>query len=269
VRGIKLTVDVEIIGIGNELLIGKVENTNAFWLARQITALGGSLTRITVIKDIIDEIACCINEVSARKPHFIITTGGLGPTFDDKTFQGIAKALNQKLVVNPDAYDMVKRKCTEYAQRLGVQAEIEMTPPRVKMAVFPENTAPIKNPLGSAPALRVQIGSGILFALKAIFNQTIAPAIKVMVGPDVFCECSVFSDEIVESNLAPLIDRVMTEHTGVYIKSHPLGFNRVELHFTIIAENNEGVKLIQTAAEQLRSLIIANGGTVQEEPMVN
>ncbi|MCW3983553.1 MAG: molybdopterin-binding protein [Candidatus Bathyarchaeota archaeon] len=262
-----MTVDVEVICIGNELLIGKIENTNAYWLAKQITALGANLRRVTVIQDVIDEIAACIQEVACRKPRFIITTGGLGPTFDDKTFQGIAKALNQKLAVNADAYETVKRKCTEFAKNHGMPGEVEMTPPRVKMAIFPETTQPVNNPIGTAPALRAQIGETVLYALpgvpaemKAIFTESIAAEIRVAGGDCVFCECSVFSDGVVESRLAPLIDRVMAEYRGVYVKSHPMGCNRVELHLTMMSKNGEPNGWLEKAAGQLRALIAENGG---------
>jgi len=104
-------------------------NTNAHWLAQQLTTLGASVRRITVIQDIVEEIADTINETVARKPQFLITTGGLGPTFDDKTLQGVAKALNQRLVVNPKALEMVRERCVEYAKKRGLPTEIEMTPP--------------------------------------------------------------------------------------------------------------------------------------------
>lgn len=92
-----MTVDLEIICIGNELLIGKVKDTNAHYLAKQITKLGANVKRVTVIQDTIQEISSSVCEAFARKPQIIVTTGGLGPTFDDKTLQGIAKALNRKL----------------------------------------------------------------------------------------------------------------------------------------------------------------------------
>ena len=102
--------------------------------------LGANVKRVTVIQDTIEEIANTINEAIARKPQFIVTTGGLGPTFDDKTLQGIAKALNRKLEVNPKALAMVKQRTEEYAKKRGLPTEIELTPPRVKMATLPEKT---------------------------------------------------------------------------------------------------------------------------------
>ena len=152
-----MSVDIEIICVGNELLIGKIQNTNAYWLAKQATQLGANVRRITVIQDLIEEIGKCIVEAIDRKPKFIITTGGLGPTFDDKTLQGIAKALNRKLEVNPKALAMVKQKCIEYAKKRQLPQTIELTAPRVKMATFPEATDVINNPIGTAPGLRVDV----------------------------------------------------------------------------------------------------------------
>jgi nicotinamide-nucleotide amidase len=273
-----LAVEVEIICIGNELLIGKIQDTNAFWLGAQITALGANVKRVTVIQDIIPEIAATINEAIARKPAFIITTGGLGPTFDDKTFQGVAAALNQKLVVHQEALEMVKTRMIEYFTKHQLPVDAEMTPPRVKMATFPEKTEPVINPAGSAPALHVQVGGTALYSLpgvpremEAIFTQTIAPAIKKAVGNDGFCQRSLFVKGVGESRLAPLIDKVMADNTGVYIKSHPLVSEtdpRVELHLTMVATKiAEPDKLLNRATEQLAGYIRQLGVSVQDQAL--
>jgi len=102
-----MNVDMEIICVGNELLIGKTVNTNAHWMGKQATNLGVNLKRITIVQDIVDEIANVVREAIQRKPRFIVSTGGLGPTFDDKTLEGIAKALNRKLEINEKALAMV------------------------------------------------------------------------------------------------------------------------------------------------------------------
>jgi molybdenum cofactor synthesis domain-containing protein len=266
-----VTVEVEIICVGNELLIGKVQDTNAYWLATQATRLGANVKRVTVIQDIIEEIAATINEALARKPQFIITTGGLGPTFDDKTFQGVAAALNQKLAVNPKALEMVKAKTIEYLKKRQMRIDIGMTPPRIKMATLPENTEPVTNQVGTAPGLQAVTKGVTLFALpgvpremEEIFTQTIAPLIKAAVGAGVFCERSIFVDDFFESRLAPLIDQVMSDCPGVYIKSHPLtseGKSHVELHLTIMAnQEHNPAEALHKAAKQLTALIEANGG---------
>ena len=159
-----MTVDLEIICVGNELLIGKTINTNAHWLGKHATNLGVNVKRITVAQDIVDEIAKVICEALDRKPQFIITTGGLGPTFDDKTLEGVAKALNRKLEINEKALAMVKEKCEEYARKRQLSTITDLTPSRVKMAMLPEKTEPVSNPIGTAPGIYANIEGTILFA---------------------------------------------------------------------------------------------------------
>ncbi len=266
-----MTVNIEIISVGNELLIGKVINTNAHWLGKQVTNLGANVKRITVIEDTVDEIAKVICETIKRKPQFIITTGGLGPTFDDKTLQGIAQALNRKLEINQKALAIVKEKCEEYARKRQLSTTIELTPPRVKMATLPEKTESIINPIGTAPGVRVDLEGTVLFALpgvpsemEAIFTETIAPLLKKAIGDRVFCEKSMFLEDIMESNLAPLIDQVMNENKGVYIKSHPMGVENnphIEIHLTIAAKaEEEPMKILEKSMKQLSILVEENGG---------
>jgi len=265
--------DIEIICIGNELLIGKIMNTNAHWLATQTTQLGANVTRITVIQDIVEEIGRTINEAKTRKPNFIITTGGLGPTFDDKTMQGIGNAIGRKMEVNPVAFEFVKQRTFEYLKKRGMPLKVEMTPPRVKMATFPEEADPVTNPIGTAPALRTVMDGTVLFVLpgvptemESIFKDTIAPEITTAVGESVFCQRSLFVEDIFESRLAPLIDTVMKDNKGVYIKSHPLS-GHIELHLTIRAsQEHNPAKMLRKAAKEIAKLIEQNDGKVLVEP---
>jgi molybdenum cofactor synthesis domain-containing protein len=262
---------MEIICVGNELLIGKTLNTNAHWLSKQAASLGVTVKRITVVPDVVVEISNVIREALIRKPLFIITTGGLGPTFDDKTLEGIAKALDRKLEINRKALELVKEKYVEYARKEQLSTIIELTPPRVKMATLPEKAEPISNPIGTAPGVRVDLQGTLLFALpgvpaemESIFTETIAPMLKQVVGNIVFCERSIFVDNMMESRLAPIIDRVMSENEGVYIKSHPLGVENkphIELHLTTTAKREEKpTKKLQKAIRRLSNLIKEKGG---------
>ena len=136
---------VEIIGVGEELLIGKIANTNAQWLAQRVTSMGGRVRRITTVGDNTSDVASAIREAYSRQPEFILITGGLEPTFDDKTLAGIAEAFSLPLDVNPTALRMVEERYHELS-RLGVTKNIEMTKERVKMAKLPEGAEPINNP---------------------------------------------------------------------------------------------------------------------------
>lgn len=267
-----MTADMEIVCVGNELLIGKVLNTNAQWIGKCANSLGISVKRITVCVDEVREIEAVIVEVLKRKPKFVVVTGGLGPTFDDKTLQGIAKALQQKLVVNEVAFRMVKEKYAEYAVKRKVPLG-EMTAPRVKMATIPQDAKPIFNPIGTAPGVLADLGETVLVSLpgvpaemEAIFEASVVPLLREASGEVYFFEKSIYADDIMESVLAPLIDVVMQDNPLVYIKSHPKGKENkphMELHFSTYGRNAEKPEeRLQKAAVQLSVLIEKNGGKV-------
>jgi len=264
---------IEIICVGNELLIGKTLNTNAQWLAKRITTLGLSARRITIVGDDVDEIFSAIREAMQRNPRFLITTGGLGPTFDDKTLEGLAKALECKLEINEEALTMVKEKYRKYAEE-GKMKKAELTPPRVKMAKLPEGAKPLSNPVGTAPGVIMKRGSITILALpgvpsemKAIFDGSVASLLKQVAGDSTFFEMSIEATGVIESEMAPLIERVMHDNPYVYIKSHPKGAERIpriEFHFSTTAKNS-GVarKRVSKAFVQLSELIQEKGGKIK------
>jgi nicotinamide-nucleotide amidase len=275
-----MSVQMEIICVGNELLIGKTLNTNALWMAKRATSLGIVVKRITVVGDYVDEIAVATVEALQRKPRFMITTGGLGPTFDDKTLEGIAKALNRKLEVNEDALKMVREKYEAFAKEGRIE-EVELTPPRVKMATLPEKAKPLLNPTGTAPGVMIEVDETFLMALpgvpsemEAIFEDSIVPLLKKAGGNVMFFEASIFADNMMESTLAPLIDQTMHDSAYVYIKSHPKGeenMPHIELHFSTAAKDSKSAKdRLGKAIIQLSELIEKSGGkvTVQQKSQI-
>jgi len=168
-------------------------------------------------------------ETLGRKPQFMVTTGGLGPTFDDKTLEGITEALNRKLAVYTEALAMVREKYEAYAREKGTKP-VELTHAQVKMATLPEKTCPIFNPVGTEPGVRVDLEQTTLIALpgvpsemKSIFKEAVAPLLRQVSGESGFYEESVYVNGVMESGLPPLVDRVMRDNVGVYVKSHPKG----------------------------------------------
>jgi molybdenum cofactor synthesis domain-containing protein len=264
---------MEIVCVGNELLIGKTLNTNALWLAKRATSLGIMVKRVTIISDDVDEIANAISEALQRKSRFIVTTGGLGPTFDDKTLEGIAKALNCKLEVNEKALKMVREKYEAFV-KTGRMEKVELTPHRVKMARLPKNAEPLPNTVGTAPGVMIKVEGSLVIALpgvpsemEAIFEGSIAPLLKKEAGEVMFFETSIYADNIMESSLAPLIDQAMHDNAYVYMKSHPKGEEKkphIEIHFSTTAKDSKTAKdRLGKAIIQLSELIEKNGGKVK------
>jgi len=268
-----MTQSVEIICIGTELLIGKTVNTNAQWLAKRVTSLGLSVRRITNVGDDIDEISNALQEAIQRNPRFLIITGGLGPTFDDKTLEGLAKALKCKLEINNEALNMVKEKYHGYVEE-GMMEKAELTPPRVKMARLPQGAKPLFNPVGTAPGVIMEHEGVTIVALpgvpsemKAIFEGSVLPLLRQAAGDVIFFEASIEATGVMESEVAPLIDEVMHDNPYVYVKSHPKGSEkvpRIEFHLSTTAkESGVARNRVSRALVQLSELIQGKGGKVK------
>jgi len=268
-RGLKLTnLNVEIVCVGNELLIGKTLNTNAHWLAKRITSLGLNVKRVTVVGDNLEDISAAIRETVQRAPYFVIVTGGLGPTFDDMTLEGVAKGLGRELEDNREALDMVKKKYQHYVSEGRIE-KYEMTPHRTKMARLPKGATPLLNPVGTAPGVLVIEGDvkivmlpGVPSEMMAIFDESIAPILKEISGDLMFFEASLDVKEMPESQLAPLIDDVMRDNPYVYIKSHPQASEKVphlELHLSTTSND------LKTARQRISRVIIQISEIIQEK----
>ena len=264
---------VEIVCVGNELLIGKTLNTNAQWLTKRVTTLGLNTRRVTVVSDDINEISLAISEAIQRSPAFILTTGGLGPTFDDKTLEGLAKALDTGIEVNEEALRMVKEKYLSYAQE-GRMDAAQLTPHRMKMAKLPNGSKPLPNPVGTAPAVVAEHQNVTIIALpgvpsemKSIFDESVAPLLKQAAHGVTFFETSIESSKVMESEMAPLIDKVMHGNPQVYIKSHPKGTERVpriEFHLSTTAKDSSTArKRVSNALLELTELIQGKGGKIK------
>ncbi len=264
----------EIISVGNELLIGKTLNTNAHWLAKMITELGGSLKRCTVIRDDVDDISLAVKESMKRGVNWLILSGGLGPTYDDKTLLGVAKALNRKLIIKDDALKMIEEKY-EHMVHHGTLKKVKLTPARVKMATLPRGSRALPNSVGTAPGVLIDEGGRKIFCLpgvpaemESIFRESVMP--MMMSVRRFYHEKSVHIMGILESDLAPLIEKALANNPLVYIKSHPKGhgegMSKIEIQVTATAEDiSTAKKWVEDSLEQLKSMIIENGGMMDKE----
>jgi molybdenum cofactor synthesis domain-containing protein len=115
-----------IIVIGNEVLSGKVTDVNSPYLCRELRALGVEVERILTIPDLIDVIASEVRAMSGRY-DFVFTSGGIGPTHDDLTRDGVAQAFGRELVLSSSIAGRIER-----AQGRAPNAS------QLKMAMIPE-----------------------------------------------------------------------------------------------------------------------------------
>ena len=148
-------IEIELISFGNELLIGEIVDTNSQWLASKLSKAGAAVTRMLTINDDLDDISTAFTECLNRSPDIIITTGGLGPTWDDQTLIGLGKALNKEVTQNELALDLIIKKYKEI--------RIELSDAGKKMANMPMGSTPLFNRIGTAPGVMYQAGSTTIF----------------------------------------------------------------------------------------------------------
>ena len=261
--------NVELIIIGNEILIGKIKDTNSHWLAKRITKYGHKITRITTIRDEVKKICQVMRDCLIRQPDMIISSGGLGPTFDDMTLKGVSLALNRHLELNKHAYESIE-KAYANAHKQGILKLEGMTPEREKMAFLPKGSIPIPNVRGTAPGIKVKEGRTIIFCLpgvpmemKAMFKNIILPVLKEKKGK--FMEKGFIFTGIGESQIAPYISSIEERYSQLWIKTHPrIGLSiEVELSVTAFNVENDEV-LINKVIEEVKTIIHDLNGKVKE-----
>lgn len=239
------TVDVYLLTVGREILVGRTLDTNAHWIAGEVTRGGGGVRRIAVVDDEVPAIAAEVRSARDLGGRVLLTTGGLGPTHDDLTLAGIAHAAGIRLRVHPSARRIVEaRYGTLHAA--GRIADPAITPARLKMARLPLGAAALHNGVGTAPGVRLDWGSLTIFALpgvpaemKAMFAAEAAPYVAALArraGGGGWAEIDVPSGTNDESTLVACMDALRAAFPDVYVKSHAGAFGAgVDVAITLAA----------------------------------
>lgn len=132
-----------IVVVGDEVLSGRIEDSNALYLSRRLTDLGVAVRRIAVVPDDVPAIAAEVAAVAPRHTH-VLTSGGVGPTHDDVTMEGVAKGLGRPLVRHPEAAAVIQRF---YGPHMADAA--------LRMADLPEGAELITTPEIRFPVIRI------------------------------------------------------------------------------------------------------------------
>jgi molybdenum cofactor synthesis domain-containing protein len=258
-------VEVELLTIGKELLIGKTVNTNAHWIGGRVAKLGTMLRRVTTIDDDLGEISSALHEILSRSPDFVVSVGGLGPTPDDMTLKGLARGLGRDLAVNREALSQVKG---HYGP------SVKMTKARRKMAVLPAGSEPLANGVGTAPGVRIEEGRTVIFALpgvpremKSIFRASVEGELRKKAGEMGTWLVVLNLQGVFESSLAPIIAGAKRRAPRAYIKSHPKGreegVSRVELDVTAVSKTKTVAKEeARSVAAWMVPRIVKAGGRI-------
>lgn len=142
-------VNISIIAVGSELLLGQIVNTNGQYLSKLLNGVGHSVVEHSVIGDNPQRLERVVNQALTQYDT-VILTGGLGPTKDDLTKHTVAKILGRELVIDEHALNYIE----SYFREQG----IDMTPNNRQQALVIEGAHILENKVGMAPGMLVNHG---------------------------------------------------------------------------------------------------------------
>lgn len=172
--------NVEIMSIGTELLLGEIVDTNSSYMARQLRDIGANIYYMTTVGDNRQRITSAIR-TSLSRADVVITTGGLGPTVDDMTRQAVADATGRELEFRPELMAQIEERFRQFGSQMSENNRIQ--------AYIPARSIPVYNRLGTAPCFIVETDEGTVISLpgvpremKDILAATVIPYLRERMG---------------------------------------------------------------------------------------
>ncbi|GAA2091106.1 CinA family nicotinamide mononucleotide deamidase-related protein [Actinomadura alba] len=240
---------VELLTVGDELLLGDTVNGNAAWLGQRLAAIGVEVTRSVVVGDGFDPVIEATQDALSRADAVIIT-GGLGPTYDDLTRDALAKAAGVRLLSDPALEQRLRER--------AVASGRPLRPMALRMAEVPEGATLLANPVGSAPGLRMELPGGVAYALPgvphemhAIMTDLVLPELRGRVTGDVPVRRTLRTAGVWESVLATRLAPVEALD-GVRLAYLP---DPAEVKIRITASGPDAQVLLGEAEELIRDLL--------------
>ena len=213
------SVNIEIISTGDELIYGRILDTNSHWIAKRVAELGAKLRRVTMIGDEPELIAATLNDALLRDAHFIIVTGGLGPSEDDLTVDSIGMALRKETVID----EIGASKIEAVYKKRGLTDEAQINRGR-RMARVLDGSKPLQNPVGFAVGMAVEVAGktvctlpGVPEEMKGMFDANVAPMIESE-STSVFL-AKTYNVSMVWSAFFPLYRQMQVDYSDMYIKN--------------------------------------------------
>jgi len=231
-------VEIAVLAIGDELLNGDQSDTNTAAIARLLGAHDLTIHEAACVRDREEEIAAALNRLAANH-RAVIVTGGLGPTADDRTARGAARALGVPLSLDPVALQQIRVRFRAWGRAMHPRDE--------KQALLPSRAAVLANPRGVAPGFLLRHPKGAeLFFLPGVPDE-----MQAMLAASVLPRLL---------QLAPVRPVTAAQRLTVFGLSEPEVENRLE-HAVL----PEGVSLAYTVDfPQVRVRLAASGRAAQE-----
>ena len=211
----------EIIGVGTELLLGNTVNTDAQDVSIALSSLGINVFFHTVVGDNPERVKQAV-AIAKTRADIIITTGGLGPTYDDLTKQTIAEAFGKSMVFHEEEAEKIR---AFFANRHGASA---MTENNLRQALFPEDCVIFDNGSGTAPGCAFEAeGKHVLMLpgppreCRAMIETGLVPYLKKLSGDEIFSKnihIYGMGESSVEAKLAEVMEKSENPTLAPYAK---------------------------------------------------
>ncbi|MFT3927883.1 MAG: competence/damage-inducible protein A [Myxococcales bacterium] len=244
-----------VLSIGTELTRGELVNSNAAWLAEQLTGLGFEVRDHLTVDDDIDRIVEALARLS-REHSVIVSTGGLGPTTDDLTTEAVAKALGVQLVRDNASFERIAKFFASVGRTMAAS--------NAKQADFPEGASVLLNDQGTAPGFSIAIGKAQLFVMpgvpremKHIFLERIVPRIAGLAERRSH-QIHLRTFGLPESQLGDALTGVESQFPGLTI-GYRAGFPEIEIKLLTRAESAHAAEAL---AERAREEVMRRVGEV-------
>jgi len=199
-----------IIIIGDEILSGKIHENNSFFMAKELWLHGINLCRICIIPDSVDEIAQEVKTFSETF-DYVFTSGGIGPTHDDVTIEGISKAFKVKPVIHAKLREILEKRHST------------PTPEQLKMAEVPEGSELINDGTLAFPLIKFK-NIFIFPGIPEFLRKKFAAIVNIFHEPPIFIK-RVYVNEN-ESSIATILNEILQGLTDIKIGSYPVVDNR-------------------------------------------
>jgi molybdenum cofactor synthesis domain-containing protein len=213
------SVNVEVIATGDELLYGRILDTNSHWIAQRVAELGAKLRRVTIIGDEPETIAAALNDALKRDAHFIIFSGGLGPSEDDLTVDSIGEALGLRTVLDEEGAEKIRA----VYRRRGITDDASYRRGE-RMARVLEGSRPLQNSVGFAVGMCVEEAGkkictlpGVPSEMRGMFDAHVAPMIEGT-ATSVFL-ARTYNVTMVWKEFFPVYREMQSDYPDVYIKN--------------------------------------------------
>ncbi len=196
--------------VGDEILTGKVDDTNSRFLIKVLRDCGVDLKRILVVSDDVDEIAWAVADCLDHGFDHVFTSGGIGPTHDDVTSAGVAQALGRGLTRHPELEAQLRRHFGDH-----------LSPDHLRMADVPEGTELSSPGLIPWPVIEPRPGLYMLPGIPQIFEDKVGALRDRLMQADRLVVTWVYC-KVGEGQLASHLKAVLAESEGVTIGSYPV-----------------------------------------------